>query len=50
MKDVERFTDEVTKDVQGKGIDYLVLSAGGPPSGIWRQSSEVLRPQFKREG
>ena len=44
MKDVERFTDEVAKDVQGKGIDYLVLSAGGPASGIWRQSSEVLPP------
>ena len=41
MKDIERFTDEVNKDVQGKGIDYLVLSAGGPPTGKWRMSPEV---------
>jgi NAD(P)-dependent dehydrogenase (short-subunit alcohol dehydrogenase family) len=41
MKDVERFTEEVTRDVQGKGIDYLVLSAGGPPTGKWRTSPEV---------
>jgi len=42
MKEVERFTDEVVKDVEKKGgIDYLVLSAGGPPLGRWRRSSEV---------
>ena len=41
MKDVERFTDEVNKDFQDKGIDYLVLSAGGPPTGKWRMSPEV---------
>ena len=45
MKDVERFTDEVNKDVQGKGIDYLILSAGGPPTGKWRMSPEVLNRQ-----
>jgi len=45
MKDVERFTDEVNKDVQGKGIDYLVLSAGGPPTGKWRMSPEVPHRQ-----
>ena len=42
MKEVERFTDEVVKDIEKKGgIDYLVLSAGGPPLGRWRRSSEV---------
>jgi hypothetical protein len=41
MRDVERFTDEVTKDVDGRGIDYLVLTAGGPPTGHWRGTSEV---------
>ena len=43
MKEVERFTDEVIKDVETKGgIDYLILSAGGPPVGRWRPSPEVL--------
>ena len=43
MREVERFTDEVTKDVKDKGIDYLILSAGGPPTGHWRgPTSEVL--------
>lgn len=41
MKDVERFTDEVMKDVKDKGIDYLVLSAGGPPTGSWRAGPGV---------
>lgn len=42
MRDVERFTEEVVRDVEGKGgIDYLVLSAGGPPTGRWRRSVEV---------
>ena len=37
MAEVERFTDEVIKDVQKKGgIDYLILTAGGPPTGHWR--------------
>jgi NAD(P)-dependent dehydrogenase (short-subunit alcohol dehydrogenase family) len=42
MKEVERFTDQVIEDVKGKGIDYLILSAGGPPTGNWRgPTSEV---------
>jgi NAD(P)-dependent dehydrogenase (short-subunit alcohol dehydrogenase family) len=42
MKEVERFTDEVAKDVaQRGGIDYLILSAGGPPVGRWRQGPDV---------
>jgi hypothetical protein len=42
MTEVERFTNEVSKDCKGKGIDYLVLSAGGPPTGNWRgPTSEV---------
>src|SRR5205814_1984441 len=41
MKDVEKFTDEVTKDVEKNGIDYLILSAGGPPTGMWRRGPEV---------
>lgn len=42
MKEVERFTDEVTRDTKGKGIDYLILCAGGPPIGRWRgPTSEV---------
>jgi len=41
MKDVERFTDEVMKDVKDKGIDYLILSAGGPPTGQWRRGPDV---------
>ena len=36
MKEVERFASEVSKDVEGKGLDYLILSAGGPPTGRWR--------------
>ena len=36
MREVERFTDQVMKDTKGKGIDYLVLCAGGPPVGSWR--------------
>ena len=43
MKDVERFTDEVKKDVKDKGVDYLVLTAGGPPTGHWRKGPEVSR-------
>jgi NAD(P)-dependent dehydrogenase (short-subunit alcohol dehydrogenase family) len=42
MRDVERFTDQVAKDVGSNGIDYLVLSAGGPPTGHWRGTPEVL--------
>jgi len=44
MAEVEKFTDQVIKDSeQFGGIDYLVLSAGGPPSGEWRgPTSEVL--------
>ena len=45
MKEVERFTDEVTRDTKGKGIDYLILCAGGPPIGRWRgPTSEVPFP------
>ena len=45
MKEVERFTDEVIKDVAPKGgIDYLILSAGGPPLGKWRPGPEVPLP------
>ena len=45
MKEVERFTDEVIKDVEKKGgIDYLILSAGGPPLGKWRPGPEVPLP------
>jgi len=37
MAEVERFTDEVTRESQKLGgIDYLILSAGGPPTGRWR--------------
>lgn len=37
MKEVERFTEEVTRDTQKTGgIDYLVLCAGGPPIGRFR--------------
>jgi hypothetical protein len=42
MKDVERFTDQVTADVKDKGIDYVILTAGGPPSGHWRGTAEVF--------
>jgi len=42
MREVERMTDEVIKDVKDKGgIDYLILSAGGPPTGVWKKSPEV---------
>jgi hypothetical protein len=45
MKEVERFTDEVIKDVAPKGgIDYLILSAGGPPLGVWRPGPDVPLP------
>lgn len=45
MHDIERFTDEVKQDFKDKGIDYLILSAGGPPSGIWRPGLGV--PPFR---
>jgi hypothetical protein len=42
MREVERLTDEIIKDVKDKGgIDYLILSAGGPPTGTWKKSPEV---------
>lgn len=57
MREVERFTDEVMKDTKGKGIDYLVLCAGGPPVGSWRgptyevpspdQLTPFLQPGFR---
>jgi hypothetical protein len=43
MAEVERFTNEVTKDYKDKGIDYLVLSAGGPPTGNWRGPTPEVR-------
>jgi hypothetical protein len=49
MREVERLTDEVIKDVKDKGgIDYLILSAGGPPTGVWKKSPEVAT--FVRTG
>jgi hypothetical protein len=42
MREVERLTDEIIKDVKDKGgIDYLILSAGGPPTGTWKKSPEA---------
>ena len=46
MKEVERFTDQVTRDNQEKGIDYLVLCAGGPPIGRWRGPTSEVHSSF----
>jgi NAD(P)-dependent dehydrogenase (short-subunit alcohol dehydrogenase family) len=44
MAEVERFTDQVIRDTKDTGgIDYLILTAGGPPTGHWRgPTSEVI--------
>ena len=48
MREVERFTDQVMQDTKGKGIDYLVLCAGGPPVGSWRGPTYEVHPLINR--
>jgi NAD(P)-dependent dehydrogenase (short-subunit alcohol dehydrogenase family) len=48
MADIQRFTDQVSSDVKSKGLDYLVLCAGGPPTGRWKGPTPEVSPSKQR--